>query len=71
LVATAIANAGAQAEVTASRARDAAAADQAGRRIEQDLHDGAQQALVALTVRLHAAQTAVPPELGRARRGTR
>jgi signal transduction histidine kinase len=34
------------------------------RRIEQDLHDGAQQPLVALAVRLRAAQAAVPPELG-------
>ena len=64
LVATAIANAGAQAEVTASRARIVAAADQARRRIEQDLHDGAQQPLVTLAVRLRAAQAAAPPELG-------
>jgi GAF domain-containing protein len=42
LVATAIANAGAQTEVTASRARIVAAADTARRRIERDLHDGAQ-----------------------------
>ena len=45
-MATAIANAGAQAEVTASRARIVAAADQARRQIERDLHDGAQQRLV-------------------------
>ena len=42
LAATAVANAEARAEVTASRARIVAAADQARRRIEQDLHDGAQ-----------------------------
>jgi signal transduction histidine kinase len=64
LAATAIANAEARAEVTASRARIVAAADQARRRIEQDLHDGAQQLLVALAVRLRAARAAAPPELG-------
>jgi signal transduction histidine kinase len=63
LVATAIANAGAQAEVTASRARVVAAADQARRRIERDLHDGAQQRLVTLALRLRAAQATAPPEL--------
>ena len=64
LVATAIANAGAQAEVTASRARIVAAADQARRQIERDLHDGAQQRLVTLALQLRAARAAVPPELG-------
>ena len=64
LVATAIANAGAQAEVAASRARIVAAADHARRRIEQDVHDGAQQPLVTLAVLLRAARAAVPPELG-------
>ena len=64
LAATAVANAEAQAEVTASRARIVAAADQARRRIEQDLHDGAQQPLVTLKLRLRAARAAVPPELG-------
>jgi GAF domain-containing protein len=46
LVATAIANAESQIQLTASRARIVAAADQARRRIERDLHDGAQQRLV-------------------------
>ena len=64
LTATAIANAEAQAEVAASRARIVAAADQARRRIERDLHDGAQQRLVTLVLRLRAAQAAVPPEFG-------
>ena len=64
LAATAIANAEAQAEVTASRARIVAAADQARRRIERDLHDGAQQRLVSLALQLRAAQAAMPPELG-------
>jgi signal transduction histidine kinase len=67
LVATAIANAQAQAELTASRARIAATADETRRRIERDLHDGAQQQLVTLALQLQAAQETVPPELGRLR----
>jgi len=55
LVATAISNAVARAELNASRARIVAAADQARRRIERDLHDGAQQRLVALALELLAA----------------
>ncbi len=57
-------NAQLYAELTASRARIVAAADQARRRIERDLHDGAQQRLVSLALQLRAAQAAVPPELG-------
>jgi signal transduction histidine kinase len=64
LVATAIANAGAQTELKASRARIVASTDETRRRIERDLHDGAQQRLVSTTLRLRAAQEAVPPELG-------
>ncbi|NMO50055.1 AAA family ATPase [Actinoplanes sp. TBRC 11911] len=63
LVATAIANAEARAEVAASRARIVAAADQARQRIERDLHDGAQQRLVSLALWLREAQAAVPPGL--------
>jgi len=63
LVATAIANAEARAEAIASRARIMAAADQARRRIERDLHDGAQQRLVTLALQLRGARAAVPPEL--------
>jgi len=63
LVGTAIANAEASAEVAASRARVIAAADQARRRIERDLHDGAQQRLVSLALQLRQAQAAVPPGL--------
>ena len=61
LVATAIANAESQAQLTASRARIAAAADTARRRIERDLHDGAQQRLISLALRLRAAKAAAPP----------
>jgi signal transduction histidine kinase len=49
--------------LTASRARIVATADQTRRRIERDLHDGAQQRLVSLALQLQAAQAAVPPEL--------
>jgi signal transduction histidine kinase len=62
LVGTAVANAEARAALTASRARIFAAADNARRRIERDLHDGAQQRLVSLALRLRAAQDAVSPE---------
>jgi signal transduction histidine kinase len=65
LVAAAIASAEARAELTASRARIAAAADETRRRIERDLHDGAQQQLVTLAVQLRAAQAMVPPGLER------
>ncbi|GAA3051322.1 hypothetical protein GCM10010464_14640 [Pseudonocardia yunnanensis] len=62
LVATALADADAQAALTNSRARIVAAADTARRRIERDLHDGAQQRLVALALHLRGAvQQAVPP----------
>jgi signal transduction histidine kinase len=64
LVVTAIANAESRAEIAASRARIVAAADDTRRRIERDLHDGAQQRLVALGLELRAAQAAVPTALG-------
>jgi signal transduction histidine kinase len=63
LVATAIANAQAHAELTASRARIVAAADDARRRLERDLHDGAQQRLVSLGLQLRIAEASVPSEL--------
>jgi len=63
LVATAIANAQAHSELTASRARIVAAGDEARRRFERDLHDGAQQRLISLGLALRMAEAAVPPEL--------
>ena len=63
LVGTAIANADSRAQLTASRARIVAAADDARRRIERDLHDSTQQRLVALGLALRLAQDTVPPEL--------
>jgi signal transduction histidine kinase/predicted Ser/Thr protein kinase len=56
LVATAIANAESRTELTASRARIVAAADQARRRIERDLHDGAQQRFVHTVIMLKLAR---------------
>jgi signal transduction histidine kinase len=61
LAATAIANAEAQAALTASRARIVATADATRRRIERNLHDGAQQRLVSLALNLRAAQADAPP----------
>ncbi|MDG6106311.1 AAA family ATPase [Dactylosporangium aurantiacum] len=63
LLATGIANAESRAELTTSRARIVATADQTRRRIERDLHDGAQQRLVALALQLRTAQADVPPQL--------
>jgi GAF domain-containing protein len=63
LVATAIADAEAQDALTASRARIVATADATRRRIERDLHDGAQQRLVSLALHLNSTvRAAVPPE---------
>jgi signal transduction histidine kinase len=60
LVATAIANAESRAELAASRARVIAVADDARRRIERDLHDGAQQRLVTLSVALRTMEATMP-----------
>ncbi|MDX6250706.1 MAG: hypothetical protein QOF10_4066 [Kribbellaceae bacterium] len=62
LVATAVANAQNRTEILTSRARIVAASDEARRRIERDLHDGAQQGLVALALRLRSA--AAEPQEG-------
>jgi GAF domain-containing protein len=64
LAATAIANAEARAALTASRARIVATADATRRRIERNLHDGAQQRLVTLTLDLRAAQATAPEGTG-------
>src|SRR6478609_1404725 len=62
LVATAIANAATRAELTASRARIVTAGDQARRRFERDLHDGAQQRIVSLGLALRAVEASIPAE---------
>jgi len=59
LVATAIANAEAQRELAASRARIVAAADEERRRVVRDLHDGAQQRLVYTVATLTMASRAL------------
>jgi signal transduction histidine kinase len=64
LVGTAIANVEAQAALVASRVRIVAAADQARQRIERDLHDGVQQRLVTLALRLRELQATAPPGAG-------
>jgi signal transduction histidine kinase len=56
LVAHAIENAEARDEIAASRARLVEAADEARRRIERDLHDGAQQRLISIGLALRHAQ---------------
>jgi signal transduction histidine kinase len=62
LVGTAIANAESRAELVASRARIVTTADQTRRRIERDLHDGAQQRLVTLTMKLRALEALAGPQ---------
>jgi signal transduction histidine kinase len=62
LVATALANAATRSELIASRARIVAAADDARRHLERDLHDGAQQRLVALGLQARMAETVASPE---------
>jgi signal transduction histidine kinase len=57
LAGAAIANAQSRSDLLASRARVVAAADESRRRIERDLHDGAQQRLVALALRLRTIQS--------------
>src|SRR6266700_250355 len=64
LVASALANVQAWSELEASRVRIISAADEARRRVERDLHDGAQQRIVVLALKARmlaqsqAAQTA-------------
>ena len=60
LVAQAIANVDARIKLKESRARIVAAADDARRRIERDLHDGAQQRLVALALSLQLVGQVAP-----------
>jgi signal transduction histidine kinase len=61
LLGTAIAKADSRAQLTASRARIVAAADETRRRLERDLHDGVQQRLVSVGLDLRAAEAALPP----------
>jgi signal transduction histidine kinase len=67
LVGTAIANAQARTDLTASRARIVTAADEARRRIQRNLHDGIQQRLVGLGLRLRAFREISSPAAPEAR----
>ena len=49
-------------DVRASRGRIVEASDAERRRVERNLHDGAQQRLVALSLALRRAQAQLPPE---------
>ena len=59
LAAVAIANADARAKLTASRARVVATADETRRRLQRDVHDGAQQRLVHTIIALKLARDAL------------
>jgi signal transduction histidine kinase len=52
LTAISVGNATARSELLASRARTIAAADEARRRLQRDIHDGAQQRLVTSLIYL-------------------
>ena len=65
LVGTAIANAQSRTELSASRARIVAAADETRRRIERDLHDGIQQRLVSLALKARIIEMMTPRPAGR------
>ena len=54
-------------QLAASRARVVATADETRRRIERNLHDGAQQRLVSLALELRMAQAEVSPGAGELR----
>ncbi len=56
LLAQAIANTEAQAQLSSSRARIVQAMDETRRKLERNLHDGAQQRLVSLSLSLRLAQ---------------
>jgi signal transduction histidine kinase len=64
LVGVVVASAESRAELMASRARVAAAGDEARRRIQRDLHDGAQQRLVNTMITLKLARRALGDATG-------
>jgi signal transduction histidine kinase len=67
LVTAALANVDAREQLAASRARIVEAADAARRRIERDLHDGAQQRLVSLALSLRLLESELEPDSAAAR----
>jgi signal transduction histidine kinase/putative methionine-R-sulfoxide reductase with GAF domain len=64
LLGTAIANTQSRTELSASRARIVAAADETRRRLERDLHDGIQQRLVSLALKARTIETMTPQPAG-------
>jgi signal transduction histidine kinase/putative methionine-R-sulfoxide reductase with GAF domain len=64
LLGTAIANTQSRTELSASRARIVAAADETRRRLERDLHDGIQQRLVSLALKARTIGTMTPQPAG-------
>jgi GAF domain-containing protein len=62
--ALAVANAKSRSDLAESRARIVRAGDDARRRFERDLHDGAQQRLVSLGLELRSAEATLPSDLG-------
>jgi signal transduction histidine kinase len=64
LVGTAIANTQSRSELSASRARIVAAADETRRRLERDLHDGIQQRLVSLALKARTIEMMTPQPTG-------
>ena len=60
----AVANDKSSSDLAESRARIVRAGDDARRRFERDLHDGAAQRLVSLGLELRTAEATLPPELG-------
>jgi signal transduction histidine kinase len=62
LAAMAIANSESRSELAASRERIVLAGDDARRRIQRDLHDGAQQLLVSLALELRSVQAGIEIE---------
>ena len=67
LAAQALANAESRAQLAASRARIVAAGDEERRRLERNLHDGAQQRLVSLALMLRLAARRHPHDADLAR----
>jgi signal transduction histidine kinase len=66
LVAQAVANADAYRKLAASRIRIVEAGDTERRRLERNLHDGAQQRLVSLALRLRMIKASLPNDPGSA-----
>src|SRR4051812_13338495 len=62
LASLAVASAQARADLTASRARVVKAGDEQRRRLERNLHDGAQQRLVSVALMLRLAKARLGPE---------